>query len=118
MTRHDPGVTIRQLLDHARGLLEIAQGRERSHLDTDRTFQWAVLRGLEVLGEAARRLPSDFHTRYPAIPWQNLIGMRNRLIHAYENVNMDIVWSVIRDRLPAIVLELEGILPDWPLPED
>jgi uncharacterized protein with HEPN domain len=83
MTRHDPGVTIRQLLDHAQGLLEIAQGRERSHLDTDRTFQWAVLRGLEVLGEAARRLPSDFHTRYPAIPWQNLIGMRNRLIHAY-----------------------------------
>ena len=110
MTQHDPLVTLRQMIDFARGLAEIARGRSRPDLDTNQEFHWAVLRGLEVLGEAARRLPDDFRDRYPAIPWRQIIGMRNQLIHGYENVDMEAVWRALHERVLTLSDDLVRIL--------
>ena len=118
MTQHDPGVTLRQMLDYARGIADLIRGRSRSELEQNFEFQWAVLRGLEILGEAANRLHEDFHARYPMIPWRQMIGMRNRLVHGYENVNLNAVWTAAIERVPPLIAELERVIPEWPIAED
>lgn len=89
MTRHDPGVTLRQMRDFAEDLPEIIEGKTREDLDSVKPLPWALLQGLQILGEAATRLPREVHARYPELPWRQMIGMRNRLIHGYDDVNLD-----------------------------
>ena len=107
MSKHDPRVTLRQMRDHAREALEMARGRARRHLDADRTFCLALVRLLEVLGEAASRVPIDIRARLATIPWAQVIGMRNRLIHTYDEVDLDVVWRVATDDLEPLVSALD-----------
>lgn len=65
-------------------------------------LQDGVVRQLEIVGEASRRLSDAFRRRYPEIPWRQIIGLRNRVAHDYENVNLGVLWSVVRDGLPAL----------------
>lgn len=77
-------------------------------------FNLAIVRLLEMLGEAANRTPRDDQTRYPAIPlwlpWAQLIGLRNRLIHAYDQIDHDILWQILTSDLPPLCAELERLL--------
>ncbi len=79
-------------------------------VDDDKT-QDAVIRNLEILGEAANKIPKEIQERYPNIPWHQIIGMRNRLIHAYFVVDYEIVWKIITSELPGL-LEKLGKLSD------
>lgn len=110
MTRHDPTVCLRHMLDHAREAVQMAHGRRREDLDSDRQLNLALVRLLEIIGEAASRLPAPDRGRYPAIPWSDVVGLRNRLIHAYDQVNFDILWAIVQQDLPPLVAELERIL--------
>jgi uncharacterized protein with HEPN domain len=77
------------------------EGMERDSFLRDRKTINAVIRSLEVLGEAARNIPEAIRMKYPAIPWKNIIGMRNKLIHEYFGVDVSMVWETIRiDLLP------------------
>jgi uncharacterized protein with HEPN domain len=67
------------------------QGRSRADLDTDLMLQFARIRALEVVGEAADKLPDSTHAAHPSIPWSDSIGMRHRLIHGYFDVDLDLV---------------------------
>ena len=69
----------------------------------------AVVRNLGVIGEAARRLPQAFVDRHPEIPWRRIVGLRNRIVHDYFNVDLDLVWETIRGELPALESELAGL---------
>jgi len=73
--------------------------------------QNAVIRSLEVIGEAAARVSVQFRDAHPEIPWREIIGMRNRLIHNYSNVSLDTVWDVLRDRLPELIAALRPLVP-------
>jgi uncharacterized protein with HEPN domain len=84
-------------------------GKSRADLETDRVLSLAVVRLLEILGEAAGRVPSEVQQVHPSIPWSHIIGMRNRLIHGYDRVDLDIVWSVVVADLPPLVARLEEI---------
>ena len=84
--------------------------RTRADLDTDRALGLAILRCVEIVGEAAGRIPAAMRRRYPKIPWQQIVGMRNRLVHGYDIVDYDIVWSTVADDLPPLIIELEKIL--------
>ena len=95
--------------DHAREAMILLSGKSRADLEADRVLSLAVVRLLEILGEAARRVPSEMQQLHPSIPWSYIIGMRNRLIHGYDRVDLDIVWSVVVADLPSLVAELEGI---------
>ena len=112
MTRHDPFITVRQMLDHVREVIDMAHGRRREHLDTDRMLNLSLVRLLNIVGEAATRVPEEFRTRYSAIPWRAMSNMRNRLVHGYDTINFDTVWSVIQDELPLLVEQLESIVAD------
>ena len=72
-----------------------------------------VVRELEILGEAASRVSSTIRDQFPLLPWREMIGLRNRLIHAYFDVNNQAVWLVVKESLPPLITQLEDILRNW-----
>lgn len=106
MSRRDPAVSLRQMRDHANEVVELVRGRNRSDLDADRLLALAVVRLLEIIGEAAGRVPVDEQARRPSVPWPSIVGLRNRLIHGYDDIDHDIVWQIVTDDLPALLFEL------------
>jgi uncharacterized protein with HEPN domain len=102
------------MLDYARKALQLASGRARADLDADELFGLAMTRVLEVIGEAAARVGRATRDQNPQIPWVNIAGMRNRLIHAYDKVDFNVLWDAVQYDLPALVSGLEGILAGRP----
>ena len=103
MSRHDPVVSIKQMLDYAQKAMSISRGRKRTDLDEDITFNLALTRAVEVIGEAADRVPNEIQENHPEIAWAEIIGMRNRLIHGYDDVDVDFLWGVVQDDLPKLI---------------
>lgn len=103
MPRREARVSLAQMRDHAKEALMMAQGKTREDLDSDRKLNLSLVKLLEIVGEAA--------ARYPQIPWQQLITLRHRLIHGYDQVDFDILWQIITQDLPPLVAELEQIVP-------
>ena len=112
MTRHDPLMRVRHMLDHAREALAMVHGRSRADLDADRQLNLALVRLVEVVGEAAARVPEDFRGRHPELPWREAAGIRNRLIHGYDAVDFDILWALITEDFPPLIAQLEGIVEE------
>ena len=73
--------------------------------------QWAVFGQIVIMGEAANRLSQDFQTAHPEIPWHKIIGMRNRIVHAYDEIDWDIVWQVATRDVPQLLEDLRALLP-------
>jgi uncharacterized protein with HEPN domain len=96
--------------DHAREAMDLARGKTRKDLDEERVLNLALVRLLEIIGEAANRVPATDRERYVQVPWEQIIGLRHRLIHAYDRVDFDILWQIVTRDLPPLVAELEKIL--------
>lgn len=96
--------------DHAAEAIDLAKGRIRRDLDTDRVFALALTRLLEILGEAAGRVSATTRDKNPAIAWSSIVGLRNRLIHGYDQVDFDILWAIVDQDLAPLVAELDSIL--------
>lgn len=94
----------------ARKALRFSEGKTRDSLDSDELYALAVVRLLEIVGEAATNVEKEVRELLPQVPWTSVVGMRNRLIHGYRYVNYDRVWTTIEDDLPSLVLHLEQIL--------
>lgn len=112
MTRHDPLMSVRHMLDHAIEAVQMAQGRQRSDLDTDRQFSLAMVRLMEIIGEASRRTPEPFREGHRHVPWRDIADFRNRLIHGYDAVDHDRLWQILQDNLPPLIEQLQTILTD------
>jgi uncharacterized protein with HEPN domain len=111
MSRRDDSVALRHMLDHAREAVAMLRGRLRTDIDTDRLLQLAITRVLEIIGEAASPVPKEGQTRHSGIPWQAIISTRHRIIHGYDTVDYDVVWHIVREELPALIVVLERALP-------
>ncbi|MGQ9500680.1 MAG: HepT-like ribonuclease domain-containing protein, partial [Anaerolineae bacterium] len=98
------------MVNAAREAVSFAQGRAREDLDTDRMLVLALVQCLAIIGEAASRITAAFQQQHPQVPWADIIGMRNRLVHAYFDVNLDILWHTIQDDLPPLIAQMEAIL--------
>jgi len=107
----DPAIYLRHIRDAiARIEKYTAQGRTAFFDDT--MVQDAVIRNLEVIGEAVRNLPPDLRRRYPEIPWRSITALRNVLIHEYFGVDLEIVWRVVQRRIPALKRHVGAMLAD------
>ena len=92
--------------DHAHELVALMVGRSRAGLESDRVLALAVVRLLEIIGVAASRIPAEERASRPEIPWPAIVGLRNRLIHGYDDVDLDIVWAIVPTDLPALLSRL------------
>ena len=108
--RETDRVRLRHMLDAAREAVSFAAGRTRADLDRDRMLNLSLAHLLEIVGEAARRVSPEAREAYPVIPWLDISDMRNRLAHGYEDINLDMVWQVLKEDLPPLIAELERIL--------
>lgn len=106
--QRDDAVRLRHILDAAKEACEAIQGRNRSVLD-DRILSLALVRLIEIIGEAAANVSKDCRNSHPEIPWSSIVGMRNRLIHAYFDIDLDRVWDTLTDDLPPLISMLEKI---------
>ncbi len=107
----DDGVLVRHMLDAAREAVAFGGEYSRTDLDGDRKLNLALVRLLEIIGEAAGGISEQFRQTHSSVPWMKMIGMRNRLIHGYFDVNLDIVWETVKDDLPRLIAQLEDIVP-------
>jgi len=98
------------MLEYAREATALMRGKTRADLDDDHALGLATLRCLEIIGEAATHIPDSIRQQYPQIPWLQIIGTRNRLIHGYDLVDYDIIWSTVTEDLPSLIAELEKIV--------
>ena len=103
-------VRLRHRLDAAREAVEMASGRTAADLAADRIRTLALVRCIEIIGEAASRVETGSRLAAPDLPWADIIGMRNRLIHAYFDVDMALVFETTQTDLPLLVRRLEGLL--------
>jgi len=103
-------IRLRHMRDYSREALDLISGKVRQDLDSDRLLSLALVRLLEIIGEAANRVSSEFQSSHSSIPWLQIISLRNRLIHGYDAVDMDILWQILKRDLPNLIAELESIL--------
>lgn len=102
-------IYLRHILDRSEKILLFTAGMDEEGFMKDEKTQSAVIRELEVIGEATKRLTEDFRNQYPDIPWKLIAGMRDVLIHDYEGVDMLSVWSTITKNVPGLLIELRKI---------
>ena len=103
-------IRIQHMLDAAREAMAFAKGRTADDLRTNRMLLLALVKEIEILGEAATQISEDFRLSRPDIPWAMIRGMRNRLIHAYSDVNVALVWSTVVSDLPELERALNVLL--------
>ena len=102
---------ILDILLMAKDAVQFTEELDYDAFIADRKSQLAVVRCLEVIGEAAKRLSKEFREKHPAIPWSAMAGMRDVLIHAYDRVDLERVWTTLRDDLPSLIKNIEGLVP-------
>lgn len=110
MTRRDDRVPIRHALEAAQRAISTTREWQRSDLDLEELPTLGLIRLLEVIGEAANAVSPEMQQAHPEVPWRKMAGLRNRLIHGYFNVNLDIVWDTLRQDLPRLVEQLSRLL--------
>ena len=108
-------IRLLHMLEHAREAIQLVEGRPRTKLDEDRILSLALVRLLEIIGEAAAGVSAESRGKFPDIPWVEIVGLRNRLIHGYDSVDLDIVWNVVNGDLPDLV---RGLAADPDLQAD
>ena len=109
MPKRDPDLLVLDMLEAARKIELYTAGLDYPEFFSDEKTIDAVARNLEVLGAAARQLPSDFTLRHPDVPWNKLAGLRNRTVHDYFGLDLEIIWQIIRHDLPPLKGQLEKL---------
>ena len=110
MTLHDDRVSLTDMLSHSREAAELLGDLSLEDLGRNRVIQLALTRLVEIVGEAANRISPETRQRNPGIPWPQIISMRNRLVHGYDVVDLDLLRRTVKEDLPPLIASLQGIL--------
>jgi uncharacterized protein with HEPN domain len=109
MQKHDK-IRLQHMLDAIEEAIFFIKNKSRSSLEKDRMLVLALIKDVEIVGEAASRISKEAQNKISEIPWANIIGMRNRLIHAYFDINLDILWQTVRNDLPELAAKLKSVI--------
>ena len=108
--RPEDRVRLQHMLEAAEDAVRFASGLTRADLDTNRMATFAIVRAIEVIGEAATTVTDETKQGYANLPWRSMIGMRHRLVHAYYDVDLDRVWDTVTVDLPPLIAQLRSVL--------
>jgi uncharacterized protein with HEPN domain len=106
--RADDVIRLRHMQEVVEKALEFSAGKKRADLDTEQMLVLALVKCVEIIGEAANKVSDESRLELPAIPWADIIGMRHRLIHGYFDINLDIVWTTVTQELPGLLEQLRN----------
>jgi uncharacterized protein with HEPN domain len=103
-------IRLRHMLDAAKEAVAFLKDRDHAELTKNRMLSFAIVRAIEIIGEAASKVSPEGRAICASIPWPSIIGMRNRIVHAYFDVDLDRVWDTVKIDLPELILKLESFL--------
>ena len=116
MSERNIGFYIEDMLEFAQHALEYARDLTEATLTAERMRYDAILRNIELIGEAATRVPEPVRAMAPDVPWQKIVGARNRIAHGYLGIAEETVWNILDEQLPALQDALRGLLSRLPRP--
>ncbi len=105
-------VRLQHLVDALRSAIRFVQGRQRSDLENDQMLLFALTRAIEIAGEAASRVSAETKEAMPNLPWAAIVGMRNRLVHAYFDIDHDILWTTVTTAAAQLLEKLELLIAE------
>ncbi len=106
----DDYIRIRHMLDAAQEAVSFINNHTRAGLEDNRMLVLSLVKSIEIIGEAASKVTKESRERCPEVPWSDIIAMRNRLIHAYFDIDLDRVWDTVTDDLPPLIAVLKTIV--------
>ena len=102
-------IRLNHMLEACEAVTGFVAGRVRADLDTDLMLMFAVVRAVEIVGEAAGKISDETQAAHPEIPWKAMVGMRNRLVHAYFQIDANTVWVAVTQEIPALLAQLRDL---------
>ena len=103
-------IRLQHMIEAAHAAQQFMTGRQRADLDNDQMLLFAVVRAIEIVGEAATRVSDETRAATPTVPWPAIIGMRNRVVHAYFSIDREVVWKTVTAELPLLLPTLQAAL--------
>lgn len=110
--KRDVIVYVEDILDFINDIERYIKNKQKDKFLKNEMVQDAIFRKIEIMGEAAKNIPTSFRNKYPSVPWKKIAGMKDVLIHAYFEVKLDRVWNVVKDDLPKLKKEIKKILEE------
>lgn len=110
MPFRDDDASLRQMLDHAREAIALLGSATPAELESNRVLSLALVQLAQIVGEAASRVSEATRVRHPQIPWTQIVALRNRLIHGYDTIDLEILWQIVKNDMPSLAAQLETIL--------
>ena len=107
----DDAVRIRHMIDAGNTALRFVAGRQRGDIDTDEMLRFALVQAVQIIGEAASKVSLETRSATPLVPWADIIFMRNRLVHAYFDIDHNILWKTVTEEIAALLTSLLPLLP-------
>jgi uncharacterized protein with HEPN domain len=107
----DDTIRIRHMIGAGEGALRFIADRTRADLDADEMMRFALVRAIEIIGEAASRVSPETRSQIPSVPWPDVVLMRNRLVHVYFDIDHAILWKTATEDIPALLAELRPLVP-------
>ena len=108
----EPIEYLKHIADECLYLISVSKDLSKDEFLDNKTLKRAVVRSLEIIGEATKKVPADFKFKWNSIQWKNMAGMRDRLIHDYIGVNYTIVWDVFKNKIPELHKQIQEVLND------
>jgi len=112
MKNREYGDYIEDILTSVNDIEEFTKGMEFDDFIRDRKTVFAVIRGIEVIGEAAKHIPNSARNKYPGIPWKDMAGMRDKITHEYFGVNLKVIWKTVKEDIPQLKPLVQNMLKD------